>query len=514
MFFPNELVLAIIKHLGRAHLKSARLVCKTWCSYASPILFDTIYVAPNRLDLQVFKDITQHPILSKCVRRLVYDGSEFIPGLTKQGYIRGLWAQTNLMFETCKPGLDSPDPRINDWAYDVVVRNLSAPETVAKWKDDGFISDGYREYSKHSLYQQKTLRSGDFIESLVQGLSRLVCLESVTLEGGWPCSVRTSLREHHHGTPLARRWNPFHCCPHPWNWEPEDHAVEDLPNGLRHYRTIVAALVRAQRHIDEFAVGTNCSPERCSDAFFSNEPVRVDPFGLGDGASYVPGIPPVVFQKNDPVRRSTLGLDIAAFAGLKRFHLRLASCRDVHGGESASAPAFCDDIQGLPKLLGSMRSLRRLHLDLSYSSEDPATLFACDQVFPPATKWRDLEEFAVDNLASRATDLLRLLLVQMPRLNHVELGTTQLLDGGWESAIECLKQFGRFTTFVIGRDATLSHFWNGDFECIYGEIDRYVLQGGRHPCLAEHQPASASEAYMLDIEPFLRDCLLGILSPL
>lgn len=62
MHFPNELVVAIIESLGAQGLKSARLVSKTWCSYASILLFEKIYVAPNRIDLEVFNAITQHPI--------------------------------------------------------------------------------------------------------------------------------------------------------------------------------------------------------------------------------------------------------------------------------------------------------------------------------------------------------------------------------------------------------------------------------------------------------------------
>lgn len=501
MYFPNELVVAIIKSLERYDLKSARLVCKTWSSYASAILFDKIYVAPNRVDLQVFNAITQDQYLSKCVRQLVYDGSEFMPGLTKRRYVRGLWTQTILMSERGKIGLDSPDPRINDWTYDVARRGWSATEVAAKWKDDSLICDGYNEYREHSVYQQRALQGGDFMESLVRGLSRLVSLESVTLTGGWPYSVLTSLPEHHHGTPLARRWNPFHCCPHPWTWEPEHIRFEEFPNGMRHYWIITAALVRAQRHIDEFAVGRNCVRGRSSETFFQNEPVRLNLFGFDNAASYVPGVPPGVFDRNDLMRPSALGLDIAAFASLKRLHLRFASC-----GE-ASAPQYCQNIEGLRKLFESMHSLRRLHLDLSYSSEDPATLFTYEQVFPQVMRWQKLEELALDNLASSATDLLRLLLLQMPNLNHVELGITQLLEGCWESVIECLKQFNNFTTFEICCDSILSHRFEGVLECANEDIDKYIMHGGRHPCLSDDQPASASEVFMLDIETSLRDRL-------
>ena len=255
MYLPNELVVAIMESLGRHDLKSTRLVCKTWCSYASRFLFDKIYIAPNETDLEVFDAITQDPILSKCVRQLVYDGSEFMPGLTSGSYVRDLWTQTATMFGTRSLIPDSIDSQIKDWTsdvarqefslkdavaikdwtYDVARRGLSLEDSVAKWRNHSLINCGYRKYREHSVYQQKALQSGDFVESLVQGLSRLGCLESVTLEGGWPYSVQTSLCDNHHGTPLARGWHPFHLRPHRWSWEPEAYEFEELPDGMRHY---------------------------------------------------------------------------------------------------------------------------------------------------------------------------------------------------------------------------------------------------------------------------------------
>ena len=476
MHFPNELILAILESSGRHDLKSARLVCKTWCSYASGFLFEKIYVAPNRVDLEVFDAVTQHPILSKCVRNLVYDGSEFVPDLSKRSYVKDLWFQTSMLIDISEPGPYSPDPQINDWASDVSRQGFSVAEVVAKWKDQPLVNDGYKEYQDHSVYQQRALQSGDFVESLVQGLSRLVCLVSVDLVGQWPYSVRTSLWL---STPLARKWNPFHCFPHSWYWDPKNNHSEELPDGMLHYWIITAALVRAQRPIDEFATGRDS----------------------------IAGISPEVFERRDPLRPSILGLDIAAFSGLKRLHLRLAGCEGL-------APDNCDNIEWLPKLLGSMHSLRRLDLELSLSctEEDHLSLFRCDQVFPQVTTWKNLEAMNLHNFASSATNLLRLLLIQMPNLKSLGLGITQLLEGDWESVIECFKQFNHFTTFKIDYDSILSHNGDEGLECDNNTITEYILHGGRHPCLSDDQPASASEAYILQIDTALRDRLVEMKS--
>lgn len=477
MHIPNELVVAILESVGSQDLKSARLVCKTWCSYASGFLFDKIYVAPNRVDLEVFNAITQDPILSKCVRQLVYEGSEFVSDLTKRSYVEGLWSQTALMFDASKRSLHGPDPQTNDWIYDVSRCRFSMKEGVSKWKDHSLIKDGYKEYQAHSIYQQRTLQSGAFVESLVQGLSRLVCLESVTLEGGWPLAVRKSLYKHRHGTPLARRWNPFHCCPQRWYWEPEGNDSGKLVDGMRHYWIITAALVRAQRHINDFAIGRDYQP-------------------------YETEISPEIFERKDPMRPNALGLDIAAFSGLERLHLRFATCAD------RSVPEYWDNIEGLLRLLGSMHSLRRLDLYFPYlpEDEDYLSLYRYDQVFPQEMAWNNLVELALYNFASSATDLLRLFLIQMPNLKRIRLGVTQLLEGCWESVIECLKQYNQFTSFEVDDDYALCHYGTESLDCRNIKISEYVVHGGRHPCLLVGQ--LSSEAYMLKIDASLRDRLL------
>ena len=167
MHLLNEIVVAILEDLGCSDLKSERLVCKTWCSCASTFLFDRIFVAPNKVDLEVFDAITRHPNLSKCVRHLIYDGTEFMFDLTKKDYIKSLWSQTwNQKSQTFLIGAYTrlSDPQIKDWIDDVNSRNLSPPTILAKWEDYSFINRGYEVYQEHSIYQHETFRSGDFVE--------------------------------------------------------------------------------------------------------------------------------------------------------------------------------------------------------------------------------------------------------------------------------------------------------------------------------------------------------------
>ena len=479
IYFPNEIVLAILEPLGRRDLKSARLVSKTWCSCASGFLFDKVYVAPNKVDLEVFNAITQHPILSKCIRQLVYDGSEFMPNIKRRTYIEGLWAQTATLFNMGKFP-QSSDPQINEWANDVARKKYSSlKDRVAKWKYHDLIDRGYEEYQKHAVYQRKALQSGCFVDSLVEGLSRLVNLESVTLEEGWPHSVKTSLDEHHHGTPLARKWNQFHYCPEEWSWDAGGNDLDGLPDGISQYCNITTALFRAQRQINEFTIGRYNSL----------------------------GITPEVFERVGPMRPNSPRSDIQALSGLKRLQLRLAS------SDYGSAPEFCLNIEGLPKLLGSMHSLRRLDLHLSCSDEELLHLYRHDQVFPQAMTWNDLVILELENFSSSATDLLHLVLIQMPNLKRTGFGTMQLLEGSWESFIECFKQFHSFTYFEIDPYSSLHHVRGDILALDYEEISEYVMVGGRHPCLSDDQPASASEAYMLKIDASLRDRLrLGVKS--
>ena len=90
MRFSNEIALDIVSYLNKTQLKSVRLVSKQWCDCGSQYLFDQLYVSPHKEDLDVFNSVTQHPILSNCVRRLIYDGAEFQLSYTLLDYYKDI----------------------------------------------------------------------------------------------------------------------------------------------------------------------------------------------------------------------------------------------------------------------------------------------------------------------------------------------------------------------------------------------------------------------------------------
>ena len=157
MHLPNELVLDVSQSLGRTDLKSARLVCKSWYLCASHFLFDKIYVAPNKIDLQVFEAITQHPILKKCVRHLVYDASVFAPDLTKESYVEAFLQQMSLVMDKGEASPENTHPQIVDLVHDCTRRISELPrdwkkQQIAIWKDHSVFNPGYQAYQEHSVY--------------------------------------------------------------------------------------------------------------------------------------------------------------------------------------------------------------------------------------------------------------------------------------------------------------------------------------------------------------------------
>ena len=97
MDLPLELQLGILKYLNKRDHKVVRLVNKDWSAITSGFLFDRIYWSPQDRDLEVFKAIATHPELAQCVKELIFDGSQFVDGLTKRTYLEALCSQHDLV---------------------------------------------------------------------------------------------------------------------------------------------------------------------------------------------------------------------------------------------------------------------------------------------------------------------------------------------------------------------------------------------------------------------------------
>ena len=476
MHLPHELVVLVTKYLGRRDLTSARRVSKLWCSCASESLFKTVHVSANKVDLDAFNAITSDPVLSKCVRRLVYDGAESMLDYSKTEYLDDLQSQASTDFH--RGQIQLSDCQVGGFR-DLIIARVGADFKAAKQRvgDSNLITEGYKKYHEHAVYQHDSLRSGSFVNDLAQGLRKLSLLDTIYVPSRWPrpWQIRQGV-----GSLLARTWNPLHVYPARWFWnrDPVSFACA-RPNGIGYYFIIVSALVRAKRkvrklHIDQMA--------------------------------------PDIFDRSDLSKPSILGLDAVAFTGLESLKLSLVSW--WADDSEQEIPEICPNIDGLRAMLSSMTRLKALDLFLPRDS-----FYEHDQVFPKDKIWTQLETFRIFSLCSKATDLVDLLTFQMPKLRNLKVFFINLSDGIWDAVIECLKQYSKLSEF---HTQELCHNNWYEFNCKLHdhqdqyqtnerqsweeEIEHYVVHGGRHPCLMPHQPDSAAEDFAKDLKPLLRCC--------
>ena len=503
MELPNEIILLILKSLEKHDLKSARLVSKIWTSLAAELLFDQVYVSAHPENLEVFSAIARHPLLSQCIKTLRYDAVEFVEACTKKQYFGSLWWQTRYHFFNCynreqlKASTLGPD--ISTWVEavaavypdDDLVAGRSWQECLGsgwgKFKDYDFIKDGYQKYQKCAALQRAQFDSGTFLESLVAGLQTLKNLACVMLDDPWffPREVlhdpmRLFLKKPI-GSPLARDWNIFHMCPQAWDFVP-DHYVSNsricgAASGADHYWTIIAALLRSQRKIQTFKMG---------DQSFRS-------------------FPPFAFDRTRKESLSFYGLDIVAFSELQVLKLSIAQ----YGNENT--PELFPNIDGLRFLLRSMHHLRVLVVHLPEYPQDKTGFYKSSQVFPQEGQWNQMTSLSLYGISSSAAGFLTLIARRMPALGHLLLGMIRLDTGDWEGVIECMKHSMHLSRFNIVPGTQFYHrgvteFFNyGKHGPRPDEVEKYVENGGRHPCLQPHQSDSTAMSYITtDIQDFYK----------
>ena len=107
---PPEVLAKIIKILPKHDLKSVRLSSTRLSAIAASMLFERVYFAPRKFQMERFRDIAQHPLFSKNVKELVYDGRLYCEdNLKPDVYAEMIYFQkyrgfpTDRMYEANKP---------------------------------------------------------------------------------------------------------------------------------------------------------------------------------------------------------------------------------------------------------------------------------------------------------------------------------------------------------------------------------------------------------------------------
>lgn len=72
---PAELQVKIFDHLETVDAKAARAVSRTFRDNATPALFRSIVVGARHNALGAYQKVTQHPIYSRYVKEIIFDGT-------------------------------------------------------------------------------------------------------------------------------------------------------------------------------------------------------------------------------------------------------------------------------------------------------------------------------------------------------------------------------------------------------------------------------------------------------
>lgn len=277
-----------------------------------------------------------------------------------------------------------------------------------------FILDGYRDYLTEAKYQEKCLRRTEFVNEISSGLKRLKNLRDVELIDRWGPSwgydaASNPNRTTGTGSPLARTWKRFRTWPvdsyvrsHCFCFGLSDSDYSDLSI---EYLVLTAALAKAQKRIRSFRSGAMIST--CA------------------------------FDTRSAVQGSSLAYDYRMHEGLEMLDLGLRFPPwESHAGH-------CSVQDNIRELLQSVPALKYLELYFpNWSVYIPQPRVSYKMAFPQTGRWYHLSTFFISNIAIGISDLMSLLILRMPRLRYLTLGSIDLLDGRWEGVFEVLRVAG------------------------------------------------------------------------
>ena len=487
-YLPLEIKGLVAESLQKSDLKSLRCVSKQWQAMATPPLFDKVYVSPRDKDIQVFSNITKHPVLRRHIKEMVCDTSE-VPELSHEQYFHDLCDELrSLTFQLSKKHpFKSPHPELNKFINAIIRGGISHSGLFTKHATDGLVVEGFQLWRELAAQEDQSLEDevhGMFFSDLCSGLHRLPNLQSVKMDDHIWCQTcrdievafcstnpRYTPNTILSGSPLARNWNPWHLRPK----RSEDEGSERLS-------IVIRALSRTKKSIRIFECQSRHS-------------------------RMYEGLSPWHFSIYDISQRYPRHMAIA-FCQLQSLTLQITPQlwnMVPHGDAKALGflPQLLEQITGLKrldlKLLTAERIKRQRRLSLTPLDD---TCYTYSQVFPLHGKWQHLEHLYLAGLAINGLDLCLLLFCQMPRLQRLWLNRIDLLEGSWDGIVEIMRIRGTFEPWaLLSLQGSLRHeggkWWpctpdgNEEYSALRDYM-RYINEGGHHPSLSADSEDSLS----------------------
>ena len=484
MFVPVELLLEILQHLEKIDLKTVRLVSRSFSRYASGFLFDTVYISDHKVDFDVLSNLAEYPQLSRCVKKLKYDASQF-PAMSKQCYMSELGLQLLDMKDPTGQSLqDSPDPDVNGFVETLSNRSdgwsheANTQEAWRRYSDSSFIQDGYEKFLQHADRLEEVKITSDYWGAVSKKLGYFSNIDCVEMYSLWYLSsadpMFTTLNVSscgsisHIGSPLNRSWNPIHLFPKQFSYG----ATRDSPpissDGTAEFSTLNRIL---QSH-----------PKRIK--YLKTNRAHIPVTAFIAGADVLAALLPNRFKAYDQLRS-------LSFCILERRFRR----DDTLG------------IPSLPKLLRATTQLRHLALILPGKTDAHVLYYTIQDVFYSrhAVIWPYLQSLDLNRLSTNAVQWIALLAFSMPNLRSLTIFNIELGDSDWQVVVECMHRCLNLCRFRIRRGPGLTYAghtmvgtqdtprltvmeWGTEEHYKFlDRIEHYVVHGGRNPFLQAHQ---------------------------
>ncbi|KAL8685353.1 MAG: hypothetical protein Q9224_005851 [Gallowayella concinna] len=490
MHIPNEVLLNILANLQKLDLKRARLVCQTWASLSAEFLFETIYISPRETDLAVFDAITQHPVLRRAPRHLIYDCAVFSRHDQKQ-YLQELYEQfDNGLFST----FGSAESVIREMLSSVPresIDDYDIGDIAPQLANYPVFIEGYRKYFDHAK-EQYFVFYHDWSERVCRGLESLGPITFVTMRNTWDMIYDKEILNNQTidyswdmdrdelislgriqpdgkrliGSPSARAWPPTALLPQAPQVTDDSATLAMIPgrsSGDFEFKELVDLLVSTGKQQEEFrAVGN----------WDSNT-----------------GIPLWLFC-------SSQCPESINFRGLAS-HLKVLQLELTASGYGVKD--CCPALDNLKHVLCRAHLLEVLSLTFPMDYDDWANNmpYRFHDAFPRFPSWlpEELRSLHIDGISITYVDFFYSLLSYLPSLADLHLGNIVIECGGWEEVIEGLRQctlesctFDNSLLYPNGSYYTCDPDTEVDSQ---DQIDfirdnaYYVLHGGSHPGLRD-----------------------------
>lgn len=445
-----ELKIMIADYLELNELKVLRLVSSDWISIVTPMLFWHVYISPRSEDLEIFNNITRHPVLSTYVKEVVYDVSRFGVDICPRAYFFRLCENLKECFIDRSLNVDHMPC---DHLLTAIKSGVFQEEIYQKHKDDSFVEKGYREWLRHAWYEEWATRTpctntqGILLDTLCKGLARASKVSYFVVTGDlWQNHLHEtlSLNSKYSGCPSMRNWNALYA--------------------------------RLVLDLDTESIDVACQIAICALSMAPNVTDLtlfhcISPSGSDSALSSL---------TQPSTTTSTLDNSLHACIHLELLYIGMPT--DI-------CDSHCESLTFLPKVLKHMISLRAFFFD--------ASLLSYNQVFPCDGYWPNLTLLDIALFRTGGHELVSLLAKKLPNLKLLDLDQVELVNGSWEGVIEGMRHMTTLEHFSLGDGEVggLRHH-NGAFFIsprsgtnythaqFIEDLEDYVITGGRHPFLS------------------------------